>query len=221
MAAPVDPHARWVLVFRWVVFLLAAAAVIRQIVLTGDYSSAGGPFKYLTNWALLLSFFCASRMLALTERRSDRLWLNAVCVTAVVNVMTVYLYWSFRLDDPAQIDTGRRLPIAVDMYLHLAGPMLQCLDSVFLHRAFRFPGQATIWLLAAIATYLTLIERVVAPASITPYGSATSGLPYPFLNNLDTSDRLWFYLEMSFAAVVVLLAFTVVTHLIGTPRKTV
>ena len=136
MSHPVDPHARWVLIFRWAVFLLAAFFVLRQLVIVGDYGHAGGPFRYLTIWALLLSFFSASRMLALTERRSDKTWPRLVMVTAVANGLTVLMYWRLWLQDPALVVAGDPLPLWVDYYLHGVGPLLQWIDVLFVRKLF-------------------------------------------------------------------------------------
>jgi uncharacterized membrane protein YjjB (DUF3815 family) len=212
MTRPVDPHHRGVVIFRWCIFLLAAGYVIRQLVLDGDYSETGGPFRYLTNWALLLSFFCASRMLALSERRSSREWETLVSVTAVVNVIMVGLYWAIKFDDPANLNTGRALPFWADYYLHLIGPLLQWIDAVFVHGAFRRQGQISIWLIGTISVYLAFIELIVAPNAEFPYGAVTSGLPYPFLNNMLLIDRFWFYISATVAAFVALAVFAVIAN---------
>ncbi|MEL6642792.1 MAG: hypothetical protein AAFQ79_02565 [Pseudomonadota bacterium] len=199
-----DPHARWVLIFRWGVFLLAAAAVIRQVVIAGEYANPGGPFRFLTNWALLLSFFTASRMLALTERRSDRHWPHLVAATAVVNAMMVYLYWSLKLEDPALVQSGPGLPWYVDYYLHLIGPLLMWIDAFLIQDAFRRAWRSVPLLLGIVALYVVWVEGFVGPFNITPFGSVTSGLPYPFLNNMELPERLMFYGQTTLGALVVL-----------------
>ncbi|MEO1789519.1 MAG: hypothetical protein AAFR34_07425 [Pseudomonadota bacterium] len=199
-----DPHARWVLIYRWIVFLLAAAAVIRHVMIAGDYGNPGGPFRFLTNWALLLSFFVASRMLALTERRSDRHWPQLVAATAVVNAMMVYLYWSLRLTDPALVQSGPAIPVYLDYYLHLIGPVLMWVDAFFIQDAFRRPWRSLPLLLGIVALYVVWIEAFVAPFNIAPFGSVTSGLPYPFLNDLELAGRLAFYGQTTLGAMVVL-----------------
>ena len=95
-------HSRPVLYYRWVVFLLAAGYCLYQI-LFGSWTGPGGPFRYLTIWVLFLSFYAASRMLALTERRITRRHEVTAMTAAVLNVMVVFLYWRLYLADPAMI----------------------------------------------------------------------------------------------------------------------
>lgn len=193
MSHPVDPHARWVLIFRWAVFLLAAFFVLRQLVIVGDYGHAGGPFRYLTIWALLLSFFSASRMLALTERRSDKTWPRLVMVAAVANGLTVLMYWRLWLQDPALVVAGDPLPLWVDYYLHGVGPLLQWIDVLFVYGGFRRPWRAIFPFLGVAVGYLLWVELFVAPMNDFPVGPVTDGLPYPFLNALELEGRLRFY----------------------------
>ncbi|MEM6726973.1 MAG: hypothetical protein AAF618_00610 [Pseudomonadota bacterium] len=87
-----NPYARPVILYRWFVFASAAFYSVYMIV-SSPYDGAGGPFRYLTVWALLLSFFCASRVLANSERRSALRWDSLIAATAVLNVMVVFLYW--------------------------------------------------------------------------------------------------------------------------------
>lgn len=172
---------------------MAAFFCLRQIVWVGEYGQPGGPFRYLTNWSLLLSFFAASRMLAFTEHRSKDTWPNLVAVAAIVNLMMVYLYWSMRLRDPGMIDTGLRHPIWADYYLHLLGPLLLWFDALFIRRAFEAFRSAALWLMVTASVYLCWIELFVARFNGRPQGLVTSGLPYPFLNDMVLVERLVFY----------------------------
>ena len=167
-----------VAIYRWLVFLLAAGYCIRTLIF-GGFDSFGGPFRFLTIWALFMSFFTASRMLLLSAGRSDRRWDGFVGMTAVINTMVVILYW--------------RLAWHLEIYLHLVGPALQVIDTIFIHRSYRRIGPALAWLVGVIVVYLTWAEVFVGPMNATPQGSVTSGLPYPFLNNLAFTDRLTFY----------------------------
>ncbi|MEM0948345.1 MAG: hypothetical protein AAGK37_13120 [Pseudomonadota bacterium] len=193
MSYPVDPHARWVLVYRWIVFLLAAGFALRQLVFSADYSDPGGPFRYLTIWALMLSFFSASRMLALTERRSTRDWPELVAVTAVLNALVVLVYWRLWFEDPALVNSGGPLPWWLDYYLHGLGPLLQWIDALFIRGGFRRPLRAVPWLLGLTLLYVTWAEAFVGRFNDTPVGLVTDGLPYPFLNSMEFAERLMFY----------------------------
>jgi len=79
---------RPVLIYRWIVFLLAAGYCLRMV-LFSEYVQFAGPFRYLTVWALFLSFFCASRMIALEEGRITHRFDAIVSMTSVVNAMVV------------------------------------------------------------------------------------------------------------------------------------
>jgi len=198
---------RSVLFFRWVVFLLAGAFCIRTV-LFSIYDGVGGPFRYLTVWALFLSFFCASRMISLMEGRSTRRWDALVSATAVVNAMVVVLYWRLYFTDPSSVTRDGVLGVWwLELYMHGLGPALQWIDSLFIHRSFRRVWTSLAVLVSIVVGYLVWGELIQQPLNSTPLGDVTSGLPYPFLNNLELSERLTFYgVNLGFA-VIVLLAF--------------
>ena len=60
------------------------------------------------------------------------------------------------------------------------------------------------WLFGVIAAYVLWAELVLQPMNDTPMGSVTSGLPYPFLNDLELVGRSVFY-GSNFAISIVLL----------------
>jgi len=202
---------RPVLIYRWIVFLLAAGYVIRTLVFA-DFGSFGGPFRYLTIWALFLSFFAASRMMALEEGRSSRRWDGFVSMTAVVNTMVVFLYWRLYFADPTSVTRNGELGIwHLEMYLHALGPLLQWIDTVFIHRSYRKIGAALAWLGGVIGAYVLWVELLVSPNNAKPIGTVTSGLSYPFLNNLELSQRVVFYGTNLATAAVLLLIFAAIT----------
>ena len=193
------------LVYRWIVFLLAAGYCIRTLIF-GTYDGFGGPFRYLTVWALFLSFFCASRMIALEEGRSTRRWEPLVSATAVVNLMVVFLYWRLYFADPGSVTRDGQLgEWWLELYMHGLGPLLQWIDALFIHRAFRRFVPSLAVLGSIIALYVGWSELVVGPMNDSPIGTVTSGLPYPFLNNLTFDGRAVFY-GSNFAVALVVLA---------------
>ena len=195
-------------IFRWMVFLFAAFYCLRTLFFA-DFSNFGGPFRYLTIWALFLSFFCASRMMALEEDRSTRRWDGLVCMTAVINAMVVFLYWRLFFADPTSVTSDGELgQFYLEMYLHGLGPALQIIDTIFVHRSYRKLLPALGWLFGVIGAYVAWAELAVGPMNNSPIGSVTSGLPYPFLNNLELSGRAVFYGSNFVVAIVLLLAFT-------------
>lgn len=193
--------------FRWIVFLLAAGYCLRTLAF-GSFEHFAGPFRYLTIWALFMSFFAASRMMALVEMRSTRRWDGFVCATAVINAMVVFLYWRLFFADPTLVTSDGALgPWYLEFYLHALGPLLQWIDAVFVHRSFRKFGAPLAWLFGVIAAYVMWSELVLQKMNDTPMGSVTSGLPYPFLNNLDLSGRAVFYGSNFAVAIIFLVAF--------------
>jgi len=206
-------------VFRWIVFLLAAFYCLRMLIL-GDWDNFGGPFRYLTIWALFCSFFAASRMMALEEHRSARRWDGFVAMTAVINTMVVFLYWRLFFADPASVTSDGELnAFYLELYLHGLGPALQVIDTLFVHRSHRriLPGAA--WLFGVISLYILWAELVVGPFNDAPVGSVTSGLPYPFLNNLELPERAVFYGSNFAIGLVLLLVYAGVAWLIRRPSQ--
>ncbi|WP_342077279.1 hypothetical protein [Yoonia sp. SS1-5] len=205
---------RFVIAYRWIVFGLAAGYCIRTLVF-GGFDNFGGPFRFLTIWALFASFFAASRMMALMEGRSDRRWDGFVCATAVLNTMVVFLYWRLYFADPNSVTRDGQLAAwHLELYLHLFGPLLQWIDTVFIHRSYRRLLAAVGWLTGVIALYVLWAELIVQRFNDTPVGSVTSGLPYPFLNNLELPGRLIFYATNLGMAFVLLLAFAGIAWLV-------
>ncbi|MDG1116229.1 MAG: hypothetical protein P8N72_03760 [Flavimaricola sp.] len=214
---------RPVLVFRWIVFLLAAGYSLRMIVF-GGYDGFGGPFRFLTVWALFASFFAASRMIALEEGRSTCRWDGFVGMTAVINLMVVFLYWRLYFGDPTSVTKDGELgEWWLEYYLHALGPLLQWIDALFFHRSFRRPLASVGWIVGLVAVYFAWIELAVAPLNDSPQGSVTSGLPYRFLNSMDWPERAQFYITNVGVGLGVLAAFCVLAWVIRrlVPRREV
>ena len=195
------------LIFRWTAFLLAAGYCIRTMIF-GGWDQFAGPFRFLTIWALFFTFFAFSRMMAIEEGRSERRWDGFVSMTAVVNTMVVILYWRLYLADPFSVTSDGALSSwHLEIYLHLLGPLLQVIDAIFVHRSFRCLGRASFWLVGVIGGYIAWGEIVLQPLNTSPSGSVTSGLPYPFLNNLDLAERISVYGSYFGAALIILLVY--------------
>ncbi|MGV6839875.1 MAG: hypothetical protein ACWA40_06745 [Planktomarina sp.] len=164
------------------------------ILSVSDWSSPGGHFRYLTIWALFMSTFVALRVVLISfEKTANRLD-GFVSAVAVVNLMVVYLFWQLYFADPASVTrTGQLNAWWLEAYLHGLGAVLMWFDALFINKVFMRLRQAAVWLFGIVIAFLAWAEFVVAPLNDTPAGSVTSGLPYPFLNNLEVTDRLVFY----------------------------
>ncbi|MGR3469263.1 MAG: hypothetical protein ACU0CI_15430 [Shimia sp.] len=194
--------------WRWAVFALAAFYAVYMIVTSPYVGNAGGPFRFLTIWALLLNFFVASRNLAFTEYRTTRRYDGLIPAAAVVNAMVVLLYWRLYFADPSSVTRSGQLGVWwQELYLHALGPALLWLDALFVNRGFRRPVVSLAWLIGIIGAYVAWIELFVGPFNTTPVGSVVSGLPYPFLNNLQWEGRISFYVTNIAVAIVLLALF--------------
>ncbi|MCG3269051.1 androgen-induced gene 1 family protein [Yoonia sp. I 8.24] len=202
--------ARFIHFYRWAVFLLAGGYVLRTLVF-GGYDGFGGPARYLTIWALFASFFAASRMMAIQEGRSDKRWDGFVCMTSVINAMVVFLFWRLYFGDPTSVTSdGQLMAWHLELYLHLFGPLLQLIDTIFIHRSYRRLAPAFAWLVGVIGSYVLWAEFVVGPLNPSPVGTVTSGLPYRFLNDLELPQRMVFYGSNIAIAIVLLLLFAAI-----------
>lgn len=202
------------LVYRWIVFLLAAFYVLRMVVF-GGYEDWGGPFRYLTNWALMMSCLSAGLMLAYQTGQSGMRADTWVGATAVINAMVVFLYWRLYFADPTSVTKNGQLGVWwQEYYLHALGPVLQWIDALFLHRSFRRVVRSALALIGTIAAYVGWSELLVSPRNTEPVGTVTAGLPYPFLNNLDWAGRQTFYVTNAIVALCLLIAFAGVAWLI-------
>ncbi|WP_299298858.1 hypothetical protein [uncultured Tateyamaria sp.] len=202
-------HSRPVHIYRWIVFLLAAGYCLHQMVL-GSWSGPGGPFRYLTIWALFLSFYAASRMLALTEHRITRRHEVTAMCAAVLNVMVVFLYWRLYFTDPSLVNGSGPIIWWLEYYLHALGPALQIIDALFFGRVFRRVWRGVVPLMLIIGAYVAWSELFVQRFNEKPTGTVTSGLPYPFLNSMELPERAVFYAVNAGTALGLLIVFGVV-----------
>jgi phosphatidylserine synthase len=194
-----------VLIYRGIVLALAVGYCIRTLVFA-DFTQFAGPFRYLTIWALFLSAFAASRMMAYSLGRTDNRADGFVGAVAVINAMVVYLYWRLYFNDPMSVTQNGELGRWwLEYYMHGLGPLLQWIDVLIIHKSIRRPAVSGAWLVGIIALYVSWTELVIRPLATDPVGTVTSGLPYRFLNNMELPQRAEFY-GMNFAMALVLLA---------------
>jgi len=77
--------------------------------------------------------------------------------------------------------------------LHVLGPLLIILDSLFFNNSFTQIKKGLLTILGICLLYILWTEAVTGPLNTTPEGSVTNGLPYPFLNNMVFTERVSFY----------------------------
>ena len=208
-----DIYAKPVMAYRWVTFLMAGGYCLYQV-MSSDYSHPGGPFRFLTIWALFLSFYSASRMLALSEQRITRYHHRTAMCAAVLNVMVVFLYWRLFITDPALVNANGPIPWHLQYYLHALGPALQVFDALFIARAFKRPWRAIAPLLGLIVAYVAWAELFVQRHNDVPAGTVTTGLPYPFLNSMEWPERAGFYGTNIIMALGLLFALAAIARVI-------
>ncbi len=178
--------------YRLFVLILAAGYSLYLFKGFGDMADAGWQFRYLTIWALTLSLFSALALYRFSLSPGRPPFVIA-SLAAVLNALVVLLYWRLFFTDPTLVN-GSNSPVWWrEYYLHLLGPALQMADALILFGAFRRPRATLVWLFTIFVAYSVWIELFVQPLNSAPVGSVTSGLPYPFLNDMQMSERLGFY----------------------------
>ena len=200
--------------YRLAVFAIAIFYVIYTIVL-GNYASPGGPFRYLTIWGLTMSTLIAGHLFLRNKDNETGVWGPFVSSVAVVNAMVVFLYWRLYFADASSVKSDGELgPLWLEVYMHLMGQVLMWIDALFINRVFSKLKRAALVLAATVVAYLSWAEIFVGPMNAKPVGFVTSGLPYPFLNNMVFSERLIFYGANIAVAFVFLGLFALVAYAI-------
>lgn len=199
-----NQKSRGVLIYRCVVLALVLGYWIYQFNQMLDPTKGfGWQFRYLTIWALTASLLSALAVLRLSLGRTDHRPETLAGVAAVMNGMVVYLYWRLFLADPANVNDGAPILWWQEYYLHGLGPLLQWIDAFVILGVFRRPWPVVVALFLVVLAYVGWAELVVQATNARPVGNVTSGLPYPFLNNLEFGGRARFYVT-SFAMALVI-----------------
>ena len=187
-----------------------------RMVFFGDWSTFAGPFKYLTIWSLFLSTYAVARAWLYATGRSAQRWDGFMAMVCVVSAMVVFLYWRLYFADPMSVTSDGELGTWwLEYFLHGVGPLLLWIEALFFHRPFNRLVSAVVWLFGVIGAFILWMELVLQPLVSTPVGSVTSGLPYRFLNNLEFSGRVNFYVTNFVVALVLLGVFAAVAWLLS------
>ena len=187
--------------FAQIAFFLALGYWIYQF-FRADLSLFGIHFRLMTYWGLSLAVvvhflhWCA-RMRGLDSRHH-----GFTTMAVVVNLLVVFLYWRLYFIDPKLVN-GDGIPVwHQEYYLHLVGPCLLVIDGVWLARAFRQIWRGVATTIGICIIYTIWVEGAVRPLNTSPQGSVTSGLPYPFLNDMVFDERLVFYAQTMLTALI-------------------
>ncbi|NOX41736.1 MAG: hypothetical protein GXP05_14905 [Alphaproteobacteria bacterium] len=189
--------------FRWLVFLLALGFWI-DLFFTTDYSTFGWQFRYLTNWGLTANVLVAWFMLRVSLGRSDKTYNSFVSASVVLGAIIAFMYWKLFFIDPKLINGDNILPWYQEYYLHGGTQILMMFDAFFILGAFRRVWATLATSLVIFFSYIAWTEFVVQPMNNLPLGSATSGFPYPFLNDMAQGQRLGFYVTTIASAILFL-----------------
>ena len=196
--------------FAQIAFFLALGYWIYQF-FRADLSLFGIHFRLMTYWGLSLAVavhFLNWRGRAREARGRGREYSapsrhhGFTTMAVVVNLLVVFLYWRLYFIDPKLVN-GDGIPVwHQEYYLHLVGPCLLVIDGVWLARAFRQIWRGVATTIGICIIYTIWVEGVVRPLNTSPQGSVTTGLPYPFLNDMAFDERLIFYAQTMLTALM-------------------
>lgn len=176
--------------------------------------------KFLTLWGFYGSFLVALLMLArsynLTAKRFD----GFVSMVIVLNILVVFLYWRLYFEDPALVNANGPIVWWREYYLHLTAEILMWIDAFFFFGAWKKIKSGLAWLAGIIISYVALIELYIKPRNTFPSGTVTEGLPYPFLNNMELSERFVFYGTTAGTAAVMAALTVGVAFILSRLRRT-
>ncbi len=190
--------------YRWIVFLLALGYFILEFFTTGK-SDFGAQFRYLTIWGLTANLIVAGLMLRYSLGYSTRTCNAFVSASVVLGAIVVFMYWKLYFTDPKLVNGNSVTPWYQEYYLHLGSQALMMFDAFFILGAFQRIWATFVTMLIIFLGYIAWIELLVRPLNSFPEGSATSGLPYPFLNDMATGPRMVFYATTIGTAIILML----------------
>lgn len=199
--------------YRWAVFVLALGYFFYQFTQT-DLSAFGWQFRFLTIWGLTANLIAAWLMLRLVLGRSKKTYNPFISATVVLGAVVVFMYWKLWFINPALVNSDGPIVWYQEYYLHALGPLLMMIDAFFILGAFRRILPTLGCMLAIFIGYIAWVEILVRPLNSFPVGTAESGLPYPFLNDMVLNDRLVFYATTIATAVVFMLIGWVISKII-------
>ena len=182
----------FILRYRLVCLVLSIAYFVYQFT-AANYENFGIQFRYLTIWSLTGAMISSYLLYRSKRNNLPEAYHAFVSAVAVLNAMVVFLYWKLYFIDPSLVNYSGSIVWFQEYYLHALGPLLIIFDALFINRSFLQINKGTIIIVGICLLYVLWSEAITAPLNATPEGSVTSGLPYPFLNNMVFIERLSFY----------------------------
>ena len=88
------------------------------------------------------------------------------------------------------------------------------IDALFLNRSFKHSLRGVLMTIMICIAYIIWSEAIVGPFNIEPVGSVTSGLPYPFLNDMIFTERALFYATTIATALIMYAGFWLFSKLL-------
>ena len=182
----------FILRYRLVCLLLSVGYFLYQF-MAANYENFGIKFRYLTIWGLTGAMVSSYLLYRSKRNNLPETYHAFVSAVAVLNAMVVFLYWKLYFIDPSLVNYSGSIVWFQEYYLHALGPLLIIFDALFFNRSFQQIRNGALAIVGMCLLYVLWTEAVTAPLNFTPEGSVTSGLPYPFLNNMVFMERLSFY----------------------------
>ena len=187
--------------FAQIAFFLALGYWIYQF-FRADLSLFGIHFRLMTYWGLSLAVVVHFLNWRARAKSTPPRHHGFTTMAVVVNLLVVFLYWRLYFIDPKLVN-GDGIPVwHQEYYLHLVGPCLLVIDGVWLARAFRQIWRGVATTIGICMIYTIWVEGAVRPLNTSPQGSVTTGLPYPFLNDMVFDERLIFYAQTMLTALM-------------------
>ena len=163
---------------------------------SGQLENWGGGLRYLTNWVLTLNFLLALN--AIIIEFSKNKFLNLIIpATFSMNVVVIVLYWGLRFIDQGYLnvntDDWTLFEWFWDFYLHWGMSVLVLIEILFFNKAIIRILNSYFILMIIFFGYIFWIELLIMPNNDDPCGEYNCGFPYPFLNEMELTDRSIFY----------------------------
>ena len=183
---------KFILRYRFVSLVLSTGYFLYEF--TGvNYDNFGIQFRYLTIWGLTGAVIANFLLYTIKRKDFPETHFAFVSAVAVLNAMVVFLYWKLYFIDPNLVRSSDSIVWYQEYYLHALGPLLIIFDALFFNNAFSQIKRGSLTILGICLLYIFWTEALTRPLNNTPVGSVTSGLPYPFLNNMLIAERVGFY----------------------------